>query len=509
MEKRSKKAFKNVTSGLLNKFVLLVFAFSTRTIFSRLLGAEYLGISSLYKNILSVLSLAELGIGNVFMFYLYPALKEKNEDEICGLVYEFRKIYFGIIIFISVIGLSLIPFLKYIVHGNYSSIEVVLYYCLYLFNSIASYLVIYRTMVLSADQKTYIQSRCFSFTTLLMYVLQIIYLLIRKDFLGYLIIQVSCTFLYNFILNFIAIQKYPFLKKIKRPSSTENRIDKMKLIKDMKATFLFKISDVILDQTDNIIISVMFGTVMVGFYSNYFMVISYLVDIIGIIAVGLVASFGNLNVEGDKQKMHRFFRATMTLFAFAGTFCTACYACVIQDFIPIWIGSDYLMDYKVIIAILVVFFLRMITNTIWIYRSAMGIFKEVQYINLFAAGLNIILSIILGKLIGVSGVIVATAISRLMTSFWYEGKVVFNKLNRSPFEYYFKQIKDIIIAIFVVAITFSLTYNFHLVGLNNIVIKIIICGMVTLTIEYIIYHKSDEFYIFKEKFKVVLKKKNK
>ncbi len=505
MEKRSKKAFKNVTSGLLNKFVLLVFAFSTRTIFSRLLGAEYLGISSLYKNILSVLSLAELGIGNVFMFYLYPALKDRDEAEISSLVYEFRKIYTGIIVFISVVGLALIPFLKYIVHGNYSSQEVVLYYCLYLFNSVASYFVIYRTMVISADQKNYIQSRCFTFTTLLMYVLQILYLLIRKNFLGYLIIQVSCTFLYNFILNYIAIKKYPFLKKIKRASLKENRIDKIKLINDMKATFLFKISDVILDQTDSIIISVMFGTVMVGFYSNYFMVISYLVDIIGIIAVGLVASFGNLNVEGDKQKLHRFFRATMTLFALAGTFCTSCYACVIQDFIPIWVGKNFLMDYRVVISILAVFFLRMITNTIWIYRSAMGIFKEVQYINLFAAALNIFLSVLLGQLIGIPGVIVATAISRLMTSFWYEGKVVFNKLNRSASEYFIKQIKDTGIAALVVAISLSLTYNLHLVGLMNIVLKVIICGMVTLIIEYLIYRKSDEYSIFKEKVKVVLK----
>lgn len=503
---RSEKALKNVSVGLQNKFLLFAFAFFTRTVFVRLLGAEYTGINSLFKNILSVLSLAELGIGNVFMYYLYPALSEKDEKKIIGLVYDFRKVYIVIAVVITLLGIAFIPFLGIIVSGGYSFFEVVTYYSLYLFNSVASYFVIYRTMVISADQQNYIQSKCFTYTTLVMYVLQIIYLITCKDFLGYLLIQVGCTLFYNVTLNIIAIRKYPYLLKITKRDHNSFVNEKV-LFRDMKATFLFKVSDVILDQTDNIIISLLFGTIAVGYYSNYYLVITYLVDIVGTIASGLVASFGNLNVEGDKNKLYRLFKSTMTMFAVVGTLCTACYACVIQDIIPLWIGENYLMDYSVIMAIIVVFFLRMITNTVWVYRAAMGLFKEVQYVNMIAAVINIILSILLGKAWGISGVIVATALSRLLTSFWYEGRVVLKRLNKPVYEYYLKQIKDIIIAIIIVSVSLVICQRIDLGGFVNLIVKIMICVMVTLFVEYVVYRKTDEYYVFRGKIKAVFDKK--
>ena len=452
---RSQKALKNVLTGIVNKLALMLLAFATRTLFIRLLGAEYTGISSLYTNILSVLSLAELGLGNVLMFYLYSALNEGDENKICRLVQEFKKIYYIIIVCVLSVGLALVPFLKLIINSELKNFELIVYYLLYLANSVASYFVVYRTMVLSADQKSYISNMCSTLTTVAMYILQIIYLLLFHNFLGYLVIQVGCTFANNLILNHIACKKYPYLKrKVKTDVAI---IDKKDLLGNIKATFLYKVSDTILDQTDSIIISVMFGTIFVGFYSNYYLIIVYLCNFAGIIANGLVASFGNLNTEGNKEHSYSMFRVAMLLFAVFGTFCTACYACIIQDFVPIWVGKQYLMDYKLVFAVLAVFYLRMVTNTMWMYRSAMGLFKEVQYINLIAATLNIVLSIVFGKMIGISGVIVATAVSRLVTSFWYEGKVVFDKFEKPVRSYYLQQLKDFFTALIIVGISFGIS----------------------------------------------------
>ena len=95
---RTANAKRNITTGLLNKLLIMILAFASRTFFIRLLGAEYTGINGLYTNILSVLSLAELGLGNVLMFYLYSALKDYDEDRINRLVFSFKKIYTDIII---------------------------------------------------------------------------------------------------------------------------------------------------------------------------------------------------------------------------------------------------------------------------------------------------------------------------------------------------------------------------------------------------------------------------
>ncbi len=497
---RSAKSVRNVATGLANKLLMMILAFATRTLFIRLLGAEYTGISSLYTNILSVLSLAEMGMGNVLMFYLYSALKEKDEQRIAELVNEFKRIYTAIIIIVLSVGLLLIPFLKFIVHSPLDSKELIGYYILYLINSVASYFVVYRTTVLAADQKNYISNIVQTIATVIMYILQIVYLLLFRDFWGYLLVQVLCTIGSNVALNGIALKHYPFLKAKKLATKTNKQLVNFKeLFKNIKATFFFKISDIILDQTDSIIISIMFGTVVVGYYSNYFMLISYIVAIAGIIANGLVASFGNLNTEGDIERSYEMFRIALTAFSIFGTICTTCYACIVQDFVPIWVGAQYVMPYELVIAILAVFYLRMATNTMWMYRSAMGVFQEVQYINLAAAGLNIVLSVVLGKAIGVAGVIVATALSRILTSFWYEGKVIFGKLNKPLRIYLVLQVKNFAICVISVGLGLSLCTlvqgNVYVV----IVLKLLTAIIISLVVTLIGYGQTAEFKTMKNK----------
>ncbi len=498
MESRSAKSVRNVATGLVNKVLMMILAFATRTIFIRLLGAEYTGISSLYTNILSVLSLAEMGIGNVLMFYLYGALKDNDEKKIKGLVEEFRKIYLTIVLIVLTAGLALIPFLRYIVRSTLDNKEFVGYYVLYLINSVSSYFVVYRTMILSADQKSYISNTVNTVFTVLMYILQILYLFFIGDFWGYLVIQVLHTIGANLVLNHIALKQYPYLKgKRERIGDNERQINQKAIFRNIKATFLFKISDTILDQTDSIIISIMFGTVVVGYYFNYHMLISYSVAIAGIIANGLVASFGNLNSEGDMERSYEMFRVALIAFSIFGTICTTCYACVVQDFIPIWAGTQYVMPYGLVVAILVVFYLRMATNTMWMYRSAMGIFQEVQYINIAAAGLNILLSVILGKMMGVAGVIVATAVSRVLTSFWFEGKVVFGRFGKPVKIYLILQLKNFVICLMSVGIAYFMCSVLQGSSVLMIVIKLLIALTISSAITFAWYGKSNEFKTMK------------
>ena len=133
---RSQKALKNVSTGLINKAAIMLLSFATKTAFIRLLGAEYNGVSSLYTNILSVLALAELGLGNVLMFYLYSALEKEDTDKICALTQEFKKIYNIIIVCVSLVGIAIVPFLGVLVKSDLPHNELVVYYLLYLLNSV-------------------------------------------------------------------------------------------------------------------------------------------------------------------------------------------------------------------------------------------------------------------------------------------------------------------------------------------------------------------------------------
>lgn len=501
---RSQKALKNVSTGLINKAAIMLLSFATKTVFIRLLGAEYNGVSSLYTNILSVLALAELGLGNVLMFYLYSALEKGDTEKITALTQEFKKIYNIIIVCVTLVGIVIVPFLGVLVKSNLPHKELIIYYLLYLLNSVASYFVVYRTMVIRADQKEYLLNNCSTITTIIMYVLQLAYLYVRRDFLGYLVIQVLCTIGNNFVQNQIALRKYPYLKNT--PSHSVEVVDKKSILGNVKATFLFKISDTILDQTDNIIISVMFGTVVVGYYANYYMIMAYLAQIASIIVSGLIASFGSLYATGEKERSYKMIKCIMFFFATFGTYCVACYMSVVQDFIPIWVGSEYVMGFDLVIAVMAVFYLRMVTNTVWICRSTMGIFKEVQYINLAAAILNIVLSVILGYVLGVAGVIVATAVSRFFTSFWYEGKVVFNKLGKSAKEYYLIQLRSALVAAVIIGSSVSVNKLIQVGGIRGIVLKVIVCTMITLMMEVLFNRKTLEFKMLSERVLRMIKK---
>ena len=79
---RTDNSIRNIMIGIGSEVFILVITFLSRTLFIKILGAEYLGINGLYSNILTILSLAELGIGNVVVFSLYKPIKNNDEQKI-------------------------------------------------------------------------------------------------------------------------------------------------------------------------------------------------------------------------------------------------------------------------------------------------------------------------------------------------------------------------------------------------------------------------------------------
>ena len=444
-ETRTKKASRNMIVGVSGKLIIMLFAFATKTIFIRILGVDYNGVNGLYSNILALLALSELGVGNVLNYSLYSALKENNKEKIKSLVLFFKKIYFCIAIAISVIGLALVPFLKYIINSDLPHNELVTYYILYLINSVVSYIVIYKTTVIIADQNSYVSSICEITTTILMCIAQIIYILLFKDFLGFLVIQVLCTVLKNILLNCIANKKYPYLKKIGSVKNTLSNEEKSIVLDNIKSTFFYKISAVIINNTDNILISIIVGTVFVGYYSNYNMITGCIVTYTAIFINSISAGLGNLNSEKDIEASYRMFKILCLIFSFIGTIAFCCLLNCFQPFIQIWIGQNNVMDFSWVIVITFNLYINTLMNPIWMFRETMGLFKQVRYIMLITAALNIVFSIILGYCFGVPGIIAATFIARLATQYWYEPRILFEKFHKPVRLFYYNQIKQVIL----------------------------------------------------------------
>ena len=507
MESRSKKSARNILTGFVSKILLMVFAFFTKTIFVRLLGVEYNGVNGLYSNILSILALSELGLGNVLNYTLYQALRGNDEKKIRSVVKYFKKVYLLIALSVSCAGILMIPLLPYIVKTTLPQKEVIMYYLLYLLNSVASYFVVYKTTVISADQNNYIINICETIFTFVMYVLQIVYLLICKDFFGYLVIQVLCTILKNLVLSRIADRRYPYLKE---GEIISNAFNKEILIENIKSTFLYKIAAVILNNTDNILISIMVGTVFVGYYSNYYMIVTYIAAFVGIFITGITASLGNLNAAKDKEASYNMFNMLILIFSFIGTIVACCFLNCMQGFIHIWLGKENVMSFSWVIVIVINNYVNEIMSPVWMFRETMGLFKQVRYLMLITAGLNLIFSIGLGEFWGVPGVLIATVLAKLVSQYWYEPQLLFKQQFEKPVKYFFiNQIKQIL-ACLIAAISSYIVCGY--ININSTIIgligKAIISSIIAVTVVFFVNCRSNAWEMLYNRYiKKIIKRK--
>lgn len=189
---RVKNSFYNILAGIAGTILSSILAFMVRTIFIRVLGETYLGFNGLYTNILTVLSLAELGVGSSIAYMMYKPLAEKNEEKLAQVVQFYRKIYRVIGVVILVLGLCLVPFLPLIVNfENTENLNYIALYLLYLADTVSTYLFFaYKRGVLVADQKVYISNIFDLIITTILSILQIITLLIFRNFYIYIILKV-------------------------------------------------------------------------------------------------------------------------------------------------------------------------------------------------------------------------------------------------------------------------------------------------------------------------------
>ncbi len=489
-ETRLKKSFRNLYVGIIYQISTLILNFITRTIFIHILGAEYLGINGLFSNILTFLSLAELGIGNAIIYSMYKPLANKNTKKLTALMNFYQKVYHVISIVIFVFGILLIPFLPYLVKVDTPIPNLTLYYFLFLLNSMASYLFAYKSSIIIADQQIYITKISALFFLIIQFLLQASILYFTHNYVLFLVAQIICTFGNNIACAYIAKKKYPFIIEKEDLSKSE----KKEIFSNVRSIFIYKISGTVLNNTDNILISVMLGTVFVGYYSNYFLIISSLTALISVLFTSVSASVGNINAESDNTKKQQVFDILNFLSFWIFGYFSIGLMLLFNDFITLWVGEEFLLNIPVVFSIVLNFYIVGILNPIWIFRDTTGLFKDTRTVSIILAIMNLVLSIILGYYWGLFGILIATAISRLCTSFWYQPFMLYKKVfNKNSLEYFIKQFKYIVLVLFAFVISYICTRNIVEVSILNFILKGIILTVITNTLFIIFLFKTDEW----------------
>ena len=100
---RTVNVIRNSIVTILCQIVYFIMGFICRTVFTKTMGAEYLGVSGLFTNILTILSFAELGIGSALVYRLYSPLANKDYEKVKALLLLYKKAYNFIIVVILVL----------------------------------------------------------------------------------------------------------------------------------------------------------------------------------------------------------------------------------------------------------------------------------------------------------------------------------------------------------------------------------------------------------------------
>ncbi|BCN29023.1 lipopolysaccharide biosynthesis protein [Anaeromicropila herbilytica] len=500
---RIKNSTYNILSGFLYQLITLIMSFLSRTVFIRTLGIEYLGINSVYADVLNLLCMVDLGFNTTIAYSLYKPLAEQDEKKLTGLICFYKKIYRVIAIAVTLIGLAVIPFLKLIINTDKEIPHLVLYYLFSLAGVVISYLFVYRATILTADQKNYEVLKISIWIMLSKMILQIGFLLLLKNYIVYLTIGVLSQFINNLIVSKKADSMYPYIRNKERISLEEER----SIFSNLKSVFIYKISGTMFTATDNILISFIVGTTMVGLYSNYLMVSSKLLLIIQIIFSAITASIGNVIVKDDSEKRYEVFSAVQTVsFILCGIIISE-FCIMANDLIFTWLGGRLTISSTAILALTINTYLSCVLQPLWVYRDATGLYMKTKYIMLLGAVLNIVLSIIMGNLWGLTGILLASAVSRLSTYFWYEPKILFKEyFERKATGYYLSLLSNAILVTSNIILLSLLSRNIIVNGWLMLIVKGAFVGIFSTVIFCMAYARTEGFQIIKNKVELIISK---
>lgn len=492
---RIHQAGKNIIFGYLSNFVILLMNFIQRTVFIMVLGRTLLGVNSIYTNVLNVLSLAELGIGTALNYSLYKPVANKDIEKIKSYMRFYKKAYLSIGAVITVIGIAISPFLKYILKnpGNYSIRDLTVYYFIFLFNTVITYFVAYKYSLPNAEQKNYIQTNVTTITKIVTVLVQIIILVVTRNFLLYLLAQSFVELAQKIFVSLYLNKMYPYLrdKNVQKLSEEETKVVATKT----KALMLHKIGDVARLQTDTIIISSFVNVDTSGVVANYTYIITYVGNFVNIIFSSVVSGFGNLVATESKEKQYQVFKVYRFFACWLFGFGAVGFWHLLTPLIGgLWLDESWVISSTVVTLLAVDFYFKGGRSVLENFKIAAGVFEQDRYLPLIQGGLNLVLSIILVQRIGVAGVYVGTLVSGILANFIRPVIIYKVCFDRKAWSYFADSVRYIAVILGIAVVNVPIRHlvmqetNILTFGIMVVIITVIYNG-----IFFLAFHKTEEF----------------
>ena len=490
---RTKNAKRNIGFGVLNRIIVMVLPFILRTVIIHKLGAEYLGLGSLFNAVLNVLNITELGFSSAIVFCMYQAIADDDDASLCAMLYFFKKIYKAIGCVILIIGIAIIPFLKYLIKGSYpADINLYFLYTLYLTNTVISYfLFAYRSSLLNAYQRNDVISNIDTVSKLLSCSIQFLAIYIFENFYLYVGCYIISTVIIN-IFSAIATKKlFPLIV----PKGKLSESQKKNIKEKVKGLMISKITGTTRNTFDSIFISAFLGLVETAIYNNYYLIMNSIISFFVIFMNSISAGIGNSVATETKEKNFFDFSNMNFIYMWISGWCAICLLILYQPFTVLFFGKEMLFPISIVILFSFYFYLLKMSDIAANYRQAAGLWWQNRYACICEAIFNILLNWILGKLFGIYGILSATLISILIFDFGFSTFTLFKyyfekKLIR---KYYLQHLLYFFVTILIATLTYFISTLIGNFGITSFVIKLLVCVFVP-NILYLLFYRWTKVY---------------
>lgn len=413
---RVRSAAKNIAFGQIGNLVTQLLNFILRTMFIQYLGDTLNGVNDLYTSVLSVLSMAELGVGTALNYSLYKPVAVGNIEKIKSYMQLYKKAYRIIGIVIAVIGTGLSPFLPYLVKQpqGVSVRDLTLYYFIFLFNTVSTYFVAYKYSLVNAEQKNYIQTNIITVTKVITVCLQIAVILTTGNFYIYLLTAAFVELAQKIFVSYYLNQRYPYLKE--RNAQKLSAEETGEIVTKTKALVFHKVGDVARLQTDSMIISGFINVTLVGFVGNYNLILNSIANMVNTIFNSVLSGFGNLIATESKEKQYQLFKVYRFFACWIYGFSAVGFFLLLTPFVSLWLGEEKTLAFTMVSCILIDYYFKGDRIVLSNFKTAAGVFEQDKYLALIQGVVNLIISIVLVQKIGLTGVYIGTIVSGLIAN---------------------------------------------------------------------------------------------
>ncbi len=466
---RTNAAVKNIKTAFAGIFVNLFLSFYSRNVFVKILGSEYVGLSSLFGNILVMLSFLEFGVGGAGIYLLYKPIAKHDNEKISDILAFCRKSNYISGCLVTAVGISLLPVLEKITGGLPDIPHIRTIYVLYIMSSGASYLFSYRKLLLFSDQKNYINENFAYVAGIISVIFETAALYITKNYILYLAICVFSQVTEDAILHVSVKKMYPeidFSIRRKVPEKTKREVQKQ-----ARMLVVQKIGTAALSSVDNFIVVYYFGLSGNGIYSNYGMLLGT-ASMLSIRIIGAVSgSVGNLGASEDEKKARKVFRAVELACFFLTSVCTVMIAVLSQDFMKLWIGEENTLPKSASFVVALLFYVMGMRESVLIFRDAYGLYYKEKIKPILEVVVTAAAAYVFAKKMGIAGIFFGRFVSCAAVCMWYEPYVLYKYGFHSKTSEYYKR----------AAMYFFLTASSCIVALflcgfvRMYILKIIIC----------------------------------